>query len=259
VNTLSEKEYADIPWAKCTEKTFAKPAYEQLPVLKKTAIGDRSPLFTEFYELQTYLNLMKDVSPSSILDIGCGSGSLSYLFSAHGWEVTSCDRDAEGFEFKKEKFIKCDLNEAIPASSGTFAAVVCKQVVEHLRDPRGIMGEFYRVLKPGGVLIFSIPNITSLLSRFYFLRSGRLRFYEEYWQDHCTLLHYEQIMFFLKACGFKDIGCYTELYEMFNLNPAVNGKRMRFIVPILKWLSDKSLPEVVRYGKSLIFKAGRPA
>jgi len=45
----------------------------------------------------------------------------------------------------------------LPLSDASVDAVVCLEVLEHVRDPRGALAEFARVLKPGGVMLFSMP------------------------------------------------------------------------------------------------------
>jgi len=71
-------------------------------------------------------------------------------------------------DFNKElnPDILCDLNyEAIPIDDKSFDVVVVGEVLEHLINPYRIVREFYRILKPNGILIVSVPNISSLVSR----------------------------------------------------------------------------------------------
>lgn len=60
----------------------------------------------------------------------------------------------------------CDLNEeAIPLDDGTVKVVIAGEVLEHLQNPFNVVREFYRVLKPNGILIISVPNVCSLVNR----------------------------------------------------------------------------------------------
>ena len=45
----------------------------------------------------------------------------------------------------------------LPLTEASIDAIVCLEVLEHVSDPRGALAEFARVLKPGGVMIFSMP------------------------------------------------------------------------------------------------------
>jgi len=48
--------------------------------------------------------------------------------------------------------------EQIPLESGQFDLVICTQVLEYVPDPAAVIGEIYRVLKPGGCLLLSVPT-----------------------------------------------------------------------------------------------------
>ena len=58
----------------------------------------------------------------------------------------------------------------MPFADGTFATVLCTEVLEHVPDPAAAIREFRRVLRPGGVLIGSVPA-RSLIWKLRFLSS----------------------------------------------------------------------------------------
>lgn len=47
--------------------------------------------------------------------------------------------------------------EALPLKSNSFDAVICSEVLEHVRDPRIVLDEIARVLRPGGRLLLTVP------------------------------------------------------------------------------------------------------
>ncbi|KKN67031.1 hypothetical protein LCGC14_0465850 [marine sediment metagenome] len=61
----------------------------------------------------------------------------------------------------------CDLNkEVIPLDDETVDLVIVGEVLEHLINPYNVVREFYRILKPNGIVVASSPNICSLVNRF---------------------------------------------------------------------------------------------
>ncbi len=70
--------------------------------------------------------------------------------------------------------ILCDLNkEKIPSGDESFDVVVAGEILEHTINPYKVVKEFYRILKPKGTLILSVPNTCSLINRLNMLR-GKL-------------------------------------------------------------------------------------
>lgn len=111
------------------------------------------------------------------LDIGCGSGTvcdfLSHYFGAvHGVDIV----DYRNEQLKvKSKFSAVDLNfEKLPYENNTFDVVSAFQVVEHLENPFLIMREVHRVLRPGGLFIFSVPNPYNLTFRMKYLLTANM-------------------------------------------------------------------------------------
>ena len=91
-----------------------------------------------------------------LLDAGAGDCKYQIYFSHTQYESTDFgdvfDKSARG----KHTFV-CDLT-SITRPSNTYDAVLCTQVLEHVPDPRAVLGELYRVLKPGGQLFLTIPQ-----------------------------------------------------------------------------------------------------
>jgi SAM-dependent methyltransferase len=112
--------------------------------------------------------------PCTHLDLGSGHGDLITLLR-HKHEITSfaCDYTDELMDLKDVPVNIVDLNvEKIPFSDGYFDLVTCTEVIEHLEHYRESIREMYRVLKPGGTLVITTPNILNLKSRVRFLFFG---------------------------------------------------------------------------------------
>jgi SAM-dependent methyltransferase len=106
-----------------------------------------------------------------VLDLGCRDGALTSTF-AEGNEVVGVDADREALaEAEKLGIETCwaDLDEPLPFEDASFDVVVAGELLEHLRDPRRLVGEARRVLRPDGTLVASVPNAYRLKNRLRFL------------------------------------------------------------------------------------------
>ena len=112
--------------------------------------------------------------PSTHLDVGSGHGDLIRLLR-NNFEVTSsaCDYTDTLLTLKDVEIKVANLNvERLPYADACFDLVTCTEVVEHLEHYRQTIREIYRVLKPGGTLVVTTPNILNLKSRIRFLIFG---------------------------------------------------------------------------------------
>ncbi|NVM21687.1 MAG: methyltransferase domain-containing protein [Desulfobacterales bacterium] len=106
---------------------------------------------------------------SLILDLGCGDGIVSVaLAQASGTTVIGMDLSPVLLKAacqKIEHVILCDLEGKIPLRDNTVDGVICSDIVEHIADVDNLLKESYSVLKNGGMLIMSVPNLASIFDR----------------------------------------------------------------------------------------------
>jgi SAM-dependent methyltransferase len=114
-----------------------------------------------------------------LLDVGCWDGGMTIRYGrALGVppeRLHGVDSSREALETARERFAAelVDLEaEPLPYDDGVFTHVVCNQVLEHLKQVHHAMDEMWRVLAPGGLLLLSVPNLSSLHNRLL-LAAGR--------------------------------------------------------------------------------------
>ena len=95
-----------------------------------------------------------------LIDIGCGTKPYKDLLSPFVAEHIGVDHEAT-FHDKSNVDLFGTAFE-IPADSETFDSAICTAVLEHLEEPEQALRECRRVLKPGGVAIYSVPFIWHL-------------------------------------------------------------------------------------------------
>ena len=99
----------------------------------------------------------------TVLDLGCGNGSLSHQISQHGYEVVGVEDSASGVLFASQNFPECNFIQSsiyeLPYSEleGKFDIVISAEVIEHLLYPRELIRAAKKCLKPGGKLIITTP------------------------------------------------------------------------------------------------------
>ncbi|MBU0516479.1 MAG: class I SAM-dependent methyltransferase [Proteobacteria bacterium] len=126
-----------------------------------TVLGEkRGPIFAEWLG-----------TGKKILDLGCRDGSLTKYYLS-GNEVLGLDIDDEALSccvVTPNLQTRCvDLNGDWGVEPGAFDAVVASEVLEHLYHPETVLNKIDEVLRPGGLVIGSVPNA------FYF--TYRLRY-----------------------------------------------------------------------------------
>jgi ubiquinone/menaquinone biosynthesis C-methylase UbiE len=99
--------------------------------------------------------------PLRVLDAGCGTGALlDRLESRPGAEVYGLDFSGQALAYTRQRghlhLVQADLTK-LPFPDGTFDVITALDVVEHIREDEGALREVNRVLRPGGVLLVSVP------------------------------------------------------------------------------------------------------
>lgn len=106
-----------------------------------------------------------------ILDLGCGDGSLLERISIH--RKFGVDISEEQLAIARAKgiesfLVNIDL-DPLPFEDNFFDIIICTEVIEHVLVPDKLLAEASRVLKKGGKLILTTPNLASLAKRLLLL------------------------------------------------------------------------------------------
>lgn len=150
-----------------------------------------------------------------LLDAGTGLGQvLRVVNTAHPEvEVMALDLDRERLRSAVRRpgsgVAVADLSQ-IPATDGAFDAVLCSEVLEHLADPASAVGEFRRVLRPGGRLAVTVPHADhpwtwdppNALARRLRLPPIRRGPFAGAWTQHERLYRPDEIVDLLRDGGF---------------------------------------------------------
>jgi len=125
--------------------------------------------------IRSVLELLEDVPPEGrrVLDVSCKRGELLTALKGRGFAVqgTQFAPDAPGVDgIPVDRGV--NLLQGLPYPSESFDVVLLVEVIEHLENHRTAIGELARVLKPGGILILTTPNVMRIKSRLHFFLTG---------------------------------------------------------------------------------------
>ena len=155
------------------------------------------------------------------LDIGAGEGALSATAKELGFVVSACDLQPDIFKAPGIECKQCNLDEALPFPDENFDCAACVETIEHLRDRYAFLAECSRVLKPGGMLVLTTPNVLNLAARGKYLASGFFPLFNRpvnEFEPHPTHTHINPVSYYylrhaLVANGFEITEVTTDKYR----------------------------------------------
>ena len=164
------------------------------------------PNFIERYTVWKYYIDKYSDSGNCVLDVGCGSGVFSFYLAKKNRKVIAMDASDEMLEICKAKkkrhasknveILKCDINRLCDFVSIRSSLIVCSSVLEYLEDMQSVIDSFSLLLEKGGILLFSIPNKSSIYRKMESV-AYRITGYPKYYRyvkNVCTLAEVSDLL-----------------------------------------------------------------
>jgi SAM-dependent methyltransferase len=170
--------------------------------------------------------LGESCSPGArILDLGCGSGRLCADMAAAGFRVDGIDVEERAVTIGQRILARRGLDARLyagdvhdanhPVAVGGYDAVVCTEVLEHVGPWRELIGRAGELLRPGGILLVSVPRDPqqfSVLDTY----GGHLRRFRD--AELLSAFHSGYHQFAIRWLGFPSmraiVGLYTSLLRL---------------------------------------------
>ena len=112
--------------------------------------------------------ILKFASRSSgrALDVGCGTARVSFGLAEQGYKVYGIDIEKRVIDIARDiakeigslaQFDVADFSNGNLVQADFYDLIVCSEVLEHVQEYRPLVDNMYRALKPGGLLIVTVP------------------------------------------------------------------------------------------------------
>ena len=165
-----------------------------------------------------------------MLDIGCGEGFFLDKFQSRSWNVTGLDFSSFGVaKFNSHLLgnlitgdIYASINSLI-AENKVFDFLNLGNVLEHVLDPRHLLGSLSQIMHESSTILITVPNDFSILQRFL---KEKAIITKEYWvtvPDHLNYFSEKSLVNLAQEIGFKILGSYADFpIEWFLFNSHSN-------------------------------------
>jgi SAM-dependent methyltransferase len=128
-----------------------QPLRARLRRLLGVSLGTREPAFP---------------APGSVLDFGCGAGAFLLAMKAAGWTCAGVEVNDTALEVARSNGLRVEKTLGAYSSS-SFDYIRANHSLEHVSNPREVLEDMYRILKPGGTLFLGVPTNESQNARFF--------------------------------------------------------------------------------------------
>ena len=109
------------------------------------------------------LSALNRLPTGAVLDVGCGRGDLGAALVRRGWRVTGIDPSDQACAVARTRGMETRVAtlESAMLADESFDVVVMSHSLEHVAEPRADLARVRRLLRPGGLLLISVPNFGS--------------------------------------------------------------------------------------------------
>jgi SAM-dependent methyltransferase len=137
-----------------------------------------------------------------LLDLGCGAGDLLEAARKHGWQAQGVDVAAHVVNHVRQRGFEVfegELHEAAYPSAH-FDVVTAAELLEHIFEPRALLQEVARILRPGGLFWTTTPHARGISARMLGLKWRCI------WPpEHLQLFSIRGLKELLLEAGFRDV------------------------------------------------------
>jgi SAM-dependent methyltransferase len=156
--------------AEQTEQRYSATYFrdEYLPSVMPPNGPDDGQFLDDRYRPSIALLARSGVNRGRLVEIGTGAGFFLKAAARAGWDAHGLELSPEASAYARDTLglrVLQTAAEVMPYDAGYFDAAAMFEVIEHLRDPLGVLRAARRAVRKGGVMVISTPNVDALSHR----------------------------------------------------------------------------------------------
>jgi ubiquinone/menaquinone biosynthesis C-methylase UbiE len=134
------------------------------------------------------------------LDVGSSVGCVVEAARERGWDAVGADLSFAAVQFCRKRGLPCEVFDGmtLPFRDGSFDVLTSWHVIEHVADVESTLAEWFRVLRPGGVMALETPDASAPIVRW---RGAK---YRKFWApEHSYTFTPDTLAAFVERAGFE--------------------------------------------------------
>ncbi len=183
--------------------------------------------FSYLYFNTLFRHIKKYVKPGNVLDIGCAYGLMLQRFPNNtkkfGIDVSKHAISVAKKNLPRARLLTHNIEDKIPFPQNYFDLIICNDVLEHIEKPELALKNIIRVLKKGGVLYITSPNLNKL-RKLIFAKADKL-------EHHISMKSHKEYLKMFKSHKLKVLKNWTcfDIVESIKIKGNI-GLESRFIL-----------------------------
>jgi len=213
-----------------------------MPLTSQQSI-DNGILYRDFHvgltvRARQAFGLLRGQTISRVLDVGCADAAFLTLFPP--WvEKYGVDIAPSAHRPPDMRLVQVDVSrDPLPFAMGVFDVVYAGEIIEHVLDTLAFLREVRRVLRPGGSVVLTTPNLCSLKNLYCWLTGRQLAWVDYKLGQHGHVRYFSpcSLRQVLTESGFQVGEICTSGFEV-----GAHVRGLEFLTPVTRWIFAHSI------------------
>ena len=170
---------------------------------------------------------------TNLLEVGCGRGEFLLEAVKYGYNVTGVESSLSACKkaqsrLKSKGTVICGQLDTLANEHGKYDVCVLSDLIEHVRDPKDLLLQIHRLLRPNGIIFIATPSTDSWSAKCF---KGN---WMEFKLEHLFYFNSSNLQSLLFHCGFNKIITKPGIKTM-NMD-YITDHFYRYHIPVISWI-----------------------